>query len=129
MAKTINSVYHSRTDVCIWPVETIYFEYKGKMKWATVQPPFRPHVPSSVLMPPRVSNYHLCCYYFLLLASPNLLLAFPNNLCCVSPGLSRPSAVLAFSSMLVFLVAHRPPTSELLYLSLFSSPTLGSLTP
>ena len=42
IAKCMNKCYHSRYDVCIWPVETIYFEYKGNMKWATVQAPFLP---------------------------------------------------------------------------------------
>ena len=42
MAKVVNKCYHTRNDVCIWPVETIYFEYEDEMKWATVQAPFLP---------------------------------------------------------------------------------------
>merc|ERR1712157_214926 len=31
-----------RTEVAVWPVETVHFEYEGKMKWATIQTPFLP---------------------------------------------------------------------------------------
>jgi len=42
MAATVNASFRSRNDVCIWPVETVQFEYEGQLKWATVQPPFLP---------------------------------------------------------------------------------------
>eukprot|EP00484_Ammonia_sp_Unknown_P001159 CAMPEP_0197022378 /NCGR_PEP_ID=MMETSP1384-20130603/3289_1 /TAXON_ID=29189 /ORGANISM="Ammonia sp." /LENGTH=743 /DNA_ID=CAMNT_0042450421 /DNA_START=90 /DNA_END=2321 /DNA_ORIENTATION=+ len=43
IASTVNQQFVSRNDVCIWPVETIQFEYNGQLKWATIQPPFLPH--------------------------------------------------------------------------------------
>jgi len=42
MALMVNNHFETRTDVCIWPVETVHFKYKGQMKWATIQPPFLP---------------------------------------------------------------------------------------
>ena len=42
MATMVNNTFPTRNDVCIWPVETIQFEYKGELKWATIQPPFLP---------------------------------------------------------------------------------------
>jgi len=42
IANCVNRIFHSRHDVCIWPVETVLFEYQGKQKWATVQAPFLP---------------------------------------------------------------------------------------
>jgi len=42
IASTVNHHFISRSDVAIWPVETIQFEYGGKLSWATVQPPFIP---------------------------------------------------------------------------------------
>eukprot|EP01084_Bolivina_argentea_P144060 252860_1 len=42
MALMINNTFVSRSDVCIWPVETVQFEYNGELKWATIQPPFLP---------------------------------------------------------------------------------------
>ncbi|ETO13016.1 hypothetical protein RFI_24359, partial [Reticulomyxa filosa] len=42
IAHCVNHIFHSRNDVCIWPVETIYFEHDGVSKWATVQPTFLP---------------------------------------------------------------------------------------
>eukprot|EP01084_Bolivina_argentea_P295629 509015_1 len=42
MASCINNNFYSRCDVCIWPVETILFEYRGELKYATIQTPFLP---------------------------------------------------------------------------------------
>ena len=42
IASMANKSFCSRTDVAVWPVETVYFEYEGKMKWATIQTPFLP---------------------------------------------------------------------------------------
>jgi len=48
MALMVNNHFETRTDVCIWPVETVQFKYKGQLKWATIQPPFLPE--------PRTNN-------------------------------------------------------------------------
>jgi len=42
IAALANANFNSRTDVAVWPVETVHFEYNGKMKWATIQTPFLP---------------------------------------------------------------------------------------
>jgi len=42
MALMVNQNFETRSDVCIWPVETVQFKYKGQLKWATIQPPFLP---------------------------------------------------------------------------------------
>merc|ERR1712113_1318927 len=42
MALMVNQNFETRSDVCIWPVETVQFKYNGELKWATIQPPFLP---------------------------------------------------------------------------------------
>ncbi|ETO06993.1 hypothetical protein RFI_30399 [Reticulomyxa filosa] len=42
IAACVNQIYHSRYDLCIWPVETVLFEYQDRRRWATVQAPFLP---------------------------------------------------------------------------------------
>ena len=43
LAHVVNHKFKkTRTDVCIWPVETICFVYEGKLKWGMIHPPFLP---------------------------------------------------------------------------------------
>ena len=43
MARVVNREFSTRTNVCIWPVETILFRDDGEYKWGMIQPPFIHH--------------------------------------------------------------------------------------